>query len=497
VTATAERSDLRAAREIVARLNDPETGGRYERWVERARGCEHPVRLRGASREADASTGEVVGEFASEGEPDGVLLTPCGNRRAHVCPSCSEVYRGDAWQLVAAGLRGGKGVPNTVSGHPLVFATFTAPSFGPVHTTRESVTGSRLACRPRSRGETCPHGRSLACRRRHREDDACLGEAICPDCFDAQRAALWNHNTGRLFKRTRTYVEREIARQAGLTQARARGLVRVSYSKVAEFQRRGVVHFHLVWRLDGVGEDGELVAPPQRFDAQLLVDAITAALPTSTVPAEDTDADPYGWGSQHDVRALDLRGDLREASRVAGYIAKYATKSTEDAGGVRYRISTRTSSSTCHAVSTPSGWSPAPGTPATRSTSTASVSAAGRISSASAGTASPRAAASPRPSKRCAKRAPSTPPSARPPRARRPRKVTTTCATSPRGATPAAATARPATRFWLLRATRERASTDDWRGRRRSSCGAGWTTSVGRQREPAPGPRPRQGSAHP
>ena len=36
-----------------------------------------------------------------------------------------------------------------------------------------------------------------------------------------------------------------------MTQKAARELVRVSYVKVAEFQRRGVVHFHLLWRLDG------------------------------------------------------------------------------------------------------------------------------------------------------------------------------------------------------------------------------------------------------
>jgi hypothetical protein len=35
---------------------------------------------------------------------------------------------------------------------------------------------------------------------------------------------------------------------------------------------------------------------------------------------------------------LDLGGSVREAARVAGYIAKYATKSTEDAGGVGHRI---------------------------------------------------------------------------------------------------------------------------------------------------------------
>lgn len=174
------------------------------------------MRLAGASRDADAATGEVVREFANEDHPDGVLLTPCGNRRAHVCPACSEVYRGDAWQLVVSWLRGGTGVPETVAEPPLVFATFTAPSFGPVHTIREAG-GKRLPCRPRSRGETCPHGRSLVCGKRHADDDRCLGEAICPECFEYERCALWNHNAGRLVKRRRTYVERVLARQAGMT----------------------------------------------------------------------------------------------------------------------------------------------------------------------------------------------------------------------------------------------------------------------------------------
>jgi replication initiator protein RepSA len=122
-----------------------------------------------------------------------------------------------------------------------------------------------------------------------------------------------------------------------MTQKAARELVRVSYVKVAEFQRRGVVHFHTLWRLDAPPGD-ELAPPPDEFDAELLADAITAALPKATVPAEAADAEPYGWGRQHDVRALDVGADAQEAARVAGYIAKYATKSTEDAGGVRYRI---------------------------------------------------------------------------------------------------------------------------------------------------------------
>ena len=313
-----DNATVRAARQVVQRLNDPETGSRYEQWVAGARGCEQPVRLVGSSSDVDVGTGEVVRHFSTELEPDRVLLKPCGNRRARVCGPCAEVYRGDAWQLVISGLRGGKGVPETVARHPLVFATFTAPSFGPVHTVRE-LGGKRLPCRPRRNGETCPHGRSLVCTKRHSDDDPCLGEAICSDCFDYERSALWNHNVGRLFRRTRTYVERELARQAGITQKAARALVRVSYVKVAEFQRRGVVHFHVLWRLDAASD--ELAAPPEAFDAPLLADAITAALPKSTVPDEAEDADPYAWGLQHELRALDL-SDRQEAARVAGYIAK-------------------------------------------------------------------------------------------------------------------------------------------------------------------------------
>ena len=63
-----------------------------------------------------------------------MLLKACGTRRESRCPSYAAVYRADAYQLLAAGLRGGKGVPESVAGHPRLFVTFTAPSFGPVHT---------------------------------------------------------------------------------------------------------------------------------------------------------------------------------------------------------------------------------------------------------------------------------------------------------------------------------------------------------------------------
>ena len=85
--------------------------------------------------------------WSTDTEPDEILRKACGNRREAVCPPCAERYRGDAYHLIAAGLRGGKGVPESVVGHPAVFVTFTAPSFGLVHT-RPLGPGGRAAAVP-------------------------------------------------------------------------------------------------------------------------------------------------------------------------------------------------------------------------------------------------------------------------------------------------------------------------------------------------------------
>ena len=100
--------------------------------------------------------------YDTAAEPGGVLLTACGNRRETVCPACSAVYKRDARQLVRAGLSGGKGIPETIAAHPCVFATFTAPSFGPVHARR--MRGKTvLPCRPRRDAQRPP----LPARPRH------------------------------------------------------------------------------------------------------------------------------------------------------------------------------------------------------------------------------------------------------------------------------------------------------------------------------------------
>jgi hypothetical protein len=148
-------SDQRIA-ELVARVSEPDEFARWERQIRATGFCRRPVRLAGKTVRVDPETGEVLHRFSTADEPDGVVLTACNNRRESVCPSCSETYRRDAWHLVAAGLRGGKGVPESVVEHPALFVTLTAPSFGAVHASRRSQAGNRLPCRPRRDPEPCP-----------------------------------------------------------------------------------------------------------------------------------------------------------------------------------------------------------------------------------------------------------------------------------------------------------------------------------------------------
>ncbi len=236
--------------------------------------------MRGGIDSIDVATGEVRSVFSTVGEPDETLLKCCGNRREAVCPSCAATYRGDAFQLVAAGMRGGKGVPETVAGHPMVFLTLTAPGFGPVHS-RRVVDDNARRCRPRRKGETCPHGVALACNEVHEEDDPRLGEPICAECFDYEHAVLWNALAPELWRRTSNQMPRELARLTDRKQCQLR--VRASYVKVAEYQRRGSLHFHLVLRLDGVDQDGDVIPPPEEHGAELLVDAALAAVRHASV----------------------------------------------------------------------------------------------------------------------------------------------------------------------------------------------------------------------
>ncbi|WP_367324035.1 replication initiator protein RepSA [Streptomyces sp. HUAS ZL42] len=300
----------------------------FDRWqdqIKRTGGCADPIHLRGWVLHKDKTTGETLHHYSTENEPGGRLRVACGNRRASRCPACAWTYAGDTYHLIRAGLAGDpdKDIPATVRDHPRVFTTLTAPSFGPVHNRPD-----RGACR---------------CGTRHTEDDASLGTALDPATYDYAGAVLFNNHAGELWMRFANRLRREIAARAGLTQRELADACRVSYGKVAEFQKRGAIHFHAVIRLDG--PDGPDSPPPSWARTELLTDAIRAAATHSytsvSVPAsDDQPARTFRWGTQLDVRPVKAFGDGSDLTEqaVASYVAKYATKAAENTGTLDRRI---------------------------------------------------------------------------------------------------------------------------------------------------------------
>ena len=210
----------------------------------------------------------------------------------------------------------------------------------------------RCDCRPRpchpGKTGTCPHGRSTVCFARHELGDQVLGQPLCLDCYDYDWQAVWNHQAGELWRRTTMAVLRAIRRTA-----KKRGIdpasVKVGFGKVAEMQRRGVVHFHAVLRLDGHDPDdpGRVLQPPDGLVLDDLADAVNHAAKTTmfvTGPHPDKPSGwVIGWGTQLDIRTINLGTDgAITDGMVAGYLSKYATKATEATGHTSRRLTSET-----------------------------------------------------------------------------------------------------------------------------------------------------------
>ncbi|MDF3300577.1 replication initiator protein RepSA [Streptomyces tropicalis] len=300
----------------------------YHRWedqIRRTGGCADPIHLTGWTLHKDKTTGQVLYHYSTENEPGGRLRIACGNRRASRCPSCAWTYAGDTYHLIRAGLAGDdrRAIPAAVRDHPRVFATLTAPSFGRVHNRPD-----RGTCR---------------CGTHHAADDPALGTALDPATYDYAGAVLFNNHAGQLWQRFTTRLRREIGARAGLSRRELQSNARVSYGKVAEFQKRGALHFHAVIRIDG--PEGPGTPSPAWATVDLLTDAIRAAAAHSytsvSVPAaEDQPTRTFRWGTQLDVRPIKAFGDGSDITEqaVASYVAKYATKAAENTGTLDRRI---------------------------------------------------------------------------------------------------------------------------------------------------------------
>jgi hypothetical protein len=306
---------------ISARLRAPD----YRQWraaVEATGGCAAPIHLRGSTTILDRDGVVLL-------ERGGDVLAPCGNRRESVCPACSDRYAADAFHLLRAGLAGDhtKGVPDTVTDRPRAFLTLTAPSFGPVHTRKITRRGFVIPC---------------GCGDRHHGDDPRIGTARDPDTYDYTGAVLWQAHAGLLWGRFTTALRRALAAALGIRVRDFGDHARLSYAKVAEYQRRGLVHFHAVIRIDG--PDGPADPCPPGLDHAALRAAIGHAAHVATLTADRPDgtAIQLAWGAQLDLRPIrptgvaqleDGAGEFTDAA-LAGYIAKYATKGTGVSDGV-------------------------------------------------------------------------------------------------------------------------------------------------------------------
>lgn len=284
------------------------------REVDLAGNCSNPIRIKGEM--VNVTTGEV--DVSS-------LRVSCKDRRAVICPSCSYTYKADAWILVSTGLLGGKGTPDEVRTHPRLFVTLTAPSFGTVHTITPRggcVRHSRSL--PRSASErVCRHGRSQACQLHHLENSPELGRPLCVECFDYEGAVLWNAHASKLWNNTIQLIRRLLAEAGGLRQTQLKSLAQVHYLKVAEMQRRGLIHFHAILRADGPESvDAE---PPQWLSTELLTSTVRHAARSAS--AFGLDGRAIRWGERFDIQ--DLGHTNQDSTKVPSYVAKYATKTTD------------------------------------------------------------------------------------------------------------------------------------------------------------------------
>ena len=223
---------------------------------------------------------------------------------------------------------------------------------------------------------------------------------------------LFNFHAGTLFKRFTTYLPRHLARLAGATRKRLRADLRIRYVKVAEYQARGIIHFHAVIRLDAPGND--YPPPPPRYTTA------ACATPSRWLPyrpprrvgpgrprvrlgfGPQTKADPIGA-----TRRSSASGQPLDVDAVANYIAKYATKSTDvpglpDTRNPQRRRDCALRCSGHHKKMIATAWQLG------SATGRCAAAGSGRTRSATAATSSPNPAATPSPSASFAAPAPNT-----------------------------------------------------------------------------------------
>ncbi len=234
------------------------------RWVA---DCSHPLRIR--ATEVHIGTGEVRQRS---------LLRRCGTRLASRCESCSELYAGDAREVISSG---------TTKGDAFTWLTLTAPGadvFGAVHG-----------------GPTKRARRRCACGRYHRPDDALLGTPVDPNTYDYDASARFNATLSRRF----TVLMQKLRRLTGEP---------LGFVRVVEFQRRGLTHVHALVR-------GTVSAETLRVAVR------GGTNPRTGRPVAAVTSGGFGFGPQCDAQPV------TDIGRIGSYMRKlirYAVKAAGD-----------------------------------------------------------------------------------------------------------------------------------------------------------------------
>lgn len=224
--------------------------------------CAHPVTIH-------ANTLSVSGEYGQKS-----MTVNCGSRIAEDCEHCSKIYRGDSFTLLRDGFA------QLQPGEQAFFVTTTAPGsaeFGQTHGIR--------------RGQRCP------CGALHRKGDEILGTPIDADAYRYDLAAGFNKASSRLFtlgiQRLRRFV-----RDDGGT---------VRYIRVAEYQRRGLIHMHAI--IITTADDGMIRRAYQGGPS------IRGVWRRHTPVSHEG----FTWGTRMDIQKI---GNSADEGKVRAYMAK-------------------------------------------------------------------------------------------------------------------------------------------------------------------------------
>ena len=120
-------------------------------------------------------------------------------------------------------------------------------------------------------------------------------------------------------------------------------MVRLSYIKVVEFQARGLVHLHVVLRADGGAGPSERAAGVARRRTSL-TEAVGRVVCRGrrARPGGRHGADSAGpAGDPSTTSGCSLAGDDADATAIAAYVAKYATKTADGTPWLAHPIRTR------------------------------------------------------------------------------------------------------------------------------------------------------------